>query len=131
MITRFEMKDCDQGGTCSVIALLLFAILICCDLMRTGFRIERAGCMNGRGIYISCGRLLIILSAIDESHPSVWCVNPSRNYFSIGLWGSYEEETVGGRAHIWKAPWARWVPLKRRMRLISKRCYTLGILLYD
>jgi len=45
---------------------------------------------------------------------------------SIGLYGSYEEETAEGTRH-WRAPWIRWFPATwtHRLQLVTPTVWTL------
>lgn len=45
---------------------------------------------------------------------------------SIGLWGSYEEETPEGK-RVWRAPWVRTFPATwtHRLRLVTKSVWTV------
>lgn len=53
-----------------------------------------------------------------------------KRFISVGLWGSYIEETPEGERR-WRAPWVRSFPAEHthRLRLIGRDCWTLVIVL--
>jgi len=53
-----------------------------------------------------------------------------KRFISIGLWGSYIEETPSGK-HVFNAPWIRSFPAEHihRLTVPSKSCWTLVIVM--